>query len=79
MGRGHHCGSCHVTFGTLGLFDTHRWGAVDARRCRIPGYPHSPLASLVRDPSGIWQTPEGLASNQRLAASLAAARDALSE
>jgi len=63
----------------MGLFDAHRWGAVDVRRCRIPGYPHSPLADLVRDPSGIWQTPEGLANNLRLANQLRAARDALSE
>jgi hypothetical protein len=52
-----HCHACHVTFGTLTLFDAHQdwtagWASLSCR---------SPLTlGLVADHNGTWQTPEGL-------------------
>lgn len=62
MDRGHHCGACHVTFGTLGLFDAHRVGHVDNRQCLSPynDLPADAGPGLVPDAYGVWQTPEGL-------------------
>jgi hypothetical protein len=63
------CGSCRETFGNLTLFDAHQaWDRSGewVLTCLLPGD-----LGLVRDSRGIWQTPEGLANNQRLTAILA--------
>lgn len=70
--RASHCGACHETFGTVHLFDSHRVGNTDTRRCLVPGYDE--LSYLVEDDHGVWQTPEGLEYRTHLAARLAEGR-----
>lgn len=49
------CSRCHLVFGTLESFESHRAGG-----CA------SPLAmGLIQDRYGIWQTPGGMASRER--------------
>lgn len=65
LGRGHHCGACHVTFGTLSLFDVHRVGHVDNRQCIRPPFLPNPADKrqrlrLAQDAHGVWQTLAGL-------------------
>lgn len=77
-----HCAACHLTFGTLTLFDAHQTVDYDRRPpviCRaaesmrvspagLPVPAGSGGLALVRDARGTWQTPAGLAARQRSAA-----------
>jgi hypothetical protein len=67
-----HCPRCHQTFGTLTDFDDHsvRVSAVPLSwSCKVPED-----MGLVRDSTGTWRTPEGLAARDRKTADLEALR-----
>lgn len=66
--RTSHCDGCHATFATLDLFDRHRTGPWEARRCLDPatenlGTMKRPVA-VAQDDEGVWSTPEGLANRE---------------
>lgn len=66
-----HCSGCHVTFGTLELFDAHQhWaGRPLELTCDTPAE-----LGLEQDDHGTWQTPEGLRARWRATRDLLAAR-----
>jgi hypothetical protein len=66
-----HCTNCHLTFGTLTLFDAHQ--DVDYERSPVV-ICNPPAPDLVQNERGTWQTPEGLERRKRLAGQARSAR-----
>lgn len=50
-----HCSVCHLTFMSLGGFDKHRVGRVDATRCRTPD--ELIALRMAPDEAGHWRLP----------------------
>lgn len=49
-GRQAHCGACHETFSTVAVFDHHRTGHAEARRCEPPTE-----RGMHRDAYDVWR------------------------
>lgn len=49
-GRQAHCGTCHHTFSTVAVFDHHRVGLADVRRCVEPAE-----RGMHLDRVGVWR------------------------
>lgn len=58
-----HCSGCHQTFSVLSIFDKHRTGNLDHRRCLTPGDHPDKFSQAA---NGNWQGP-AMTDEQRAA------------